>query len=162
MARRTSSMEVQVRVLIVANRTAATAALVQAVRARAQGGPATFHLLVPATPRGLHRVVDPEDNGRDEAEASLAAALPILSAAAGTQVSGHVGDPSPLSAIEDAVHLRGFDEIIISTLRRSVSRWTKLDLPHKARALGLPVTHVEPDSVDACVVEPRAPLGVAV
>jgi len=52
------------RVLIVANRTAATDKLLDAVRQRAQVGPATFHLLVPATPRGLHRLVDPEVAGR--------------------------------------------------------------------------------------------------
>jgi hypothetical protein len=139
---------------VVANRTAATPALLEAVRARSLAGPARFHLVVPATPRGLHRVTDPEDHGRTEAEANLQAALPLLSAAARTPVTGHVGDANPLSAIEDAVNLQGFGEVIISTLRTSISRWTRLDLPNKARALGLPVTHVEPDGVDACILAP--------
>lgn len=56
------------RVLIVANRTAATAALLEAVRERAGRDAAHFHLVVPATPHGLHRVVDPEVAGRTEAE----------------------------------------------------------------------------------------------
>lgn len=43
------------RVLIVANRGAATDRLLEAVRQRARSQPVAFHLLVPATPRGLHR-----------------------------------------------------------------------------------------------------------
>jgi hypothetical protein len=53
-----------------------------------------------------------------------------------------VGDPSPMDAIHDAVNLRGFDEIIISTLPTKVSKWLKLDLPSKVAGLGLPVTTV--------------------
>lgn len=145
---------VAARVLIVANRTAATAALLEAVRARAGQGPATFHLVVPATPRGLHRLVDPDAAGREEASRNLEAALPRLAAAAGSEVTGWVGDASPLAAITDAIHEAGFDEIIVSTLPTRLSRWTRMDLPRQARDLGLPVTHVDPDAVDACVVEP--------
>lgn len=142
------------RVLIVANRTAATAALLEQVRARARECPATFHLVVPATPRGLHRLVDPEVAGREEAGANLLEALPKLSAAAGSEVTGEVGDATPLAAITDALHETGaFDEIVISTLPRRFSRWTRMDLLTQARDLGLPVTHVDPDAVDACVVE---------
>jgi hypothetical protein len=53
-----------------------------------------------------------------------------------------VGDPEPLAAIQDAINIHGFDEIIISTLPSRVSRWLKLDLPHKVAGLGLPVTTV--------------------
>jgi hypothetical protein len=140
------------RVLVVANRTAATPALLETVRERTRRGPASFHLVVPATPRGLHRVVDPEVAGRDEARWNLEEALPKLAAAAGQPVTGAIGDANPLAAVADAIHLHGFDEIIISTLPRRVSRWTRMDLPSKVRALGLPVTHVDPDSLDACVV----------
>lgn len=131
------------RVLIVANRTAATEKLFEAVRARAQAGPATFHLLVPATPRGLHRVVDPEDAGREEAAAQLELALARLPEAAGSAVTGQVGVADPMAAISDTLHEQPFDEIIISTLPRRLSRWVHLDLPSKVRGLGKPVTHVE-------------------
>src|ERR671932_1332763 len=57
------------RVLVVANKTAATPALMQAVRERAARGPTSFTLLVPNTAHGLHRVVDPEDQQQTEAEA---------------------------------------------------------------------------------------------
>jgi hypothetical protein len=59
-------------------------------------------------------------------------------------VEGIVGDPDPSAAIQDAINLRGFDEIIISTLSPKVSRWLKLDLPSKVSGMGLPVTTVTP------------------
>lgn len=131
------------RVLLVANRTAATQGLADAVRARARRSPATFHLVVPAHPHGMHKVVDPQEGDEGEAEQGLAAALPVLSEAAGTPVTGHVGDAEPLMAIEDAVNRDTYDEIIISTLPHRLSRWLHLDLVSKARGIGLPVTHVE-------------------
>jgi hypothetical protein len=136
-------------VLVVAHQTAATPALLDAVRERARTGPATFHLVVPRQPAGLHKVVDPQDTGDDEASEVLAAALPKLSEAAGTEVTGALGDAEPLMAIEDAVNLGNYDEIIISTLPIGVSRWLKLDLVSKTRGLGLPVTHVSADKVSA-------------
>ncbi len=135
------------RVLVVANRTAATPALRTAVAERADRGPARFHLVVPASPHGMHRVVDPEVAGREEAAARLEEALPLLEEAAGSEVTGEVGTADPLAAIMDALHDHGFDELIISTLPRRISRWLGQDLPSKARGLGLPVTHVEvPDA----------------
>lgn len=131
------------RVLVVAHQTAATPALLEAVRDRTARGGARFHLVVPASAHGLHRVVDPEDNGQGEADDALRAALPLLSEAAGSEVTGEIGDGQPLSAIADAVNRDHFDEIIVSTLPRRVSRWLKIDLVSKARGLGLPVTHVE-------------------
>jgi hypothetical protein len=145
------------RVLLVANRTAATEGLLSAVRARAARGPATFHLVVPANPHGLHKVVDPQEGDEGTSERVLDAALPVLSEAAGSPVTGHVGDSEPLMAVEDAVNQGGFDEIVISTLPRRISRWLHLDLVSKARGLGLPVTHVEAaESVPASEPTPAA------
>jgi hypothetical protein len=135
------------RILVVANRTAATEALLDAVRARSAAGDATFHLVVPATPHGLDRLASPEDTGADEAAAVLRDALPALSTAAGQSVTGSVGDADPLSAISDEINTKPYDEIIISTLSHRVSRWMHLDLPSKARGFGLPVTHVQPQGV---------------
>lgn len=132
------------RVLVVAHKTAATPALIEAVRDRAARGPARFTLLVPNAAHGLHRVVDPEDQEHSEVDQVLALALPLLSDAAGSDVDGMIGDPSPMNAIQDAVNTRGFDEIIISTLPARVSKWMKLDLPSKLSGLGLPVTTVTP------------------
>jgi hypothetical protein len=128
----------------VAHKTAATQPLLDAVRERAQRGPAKFTLLVPNPAHGLHKVVDPEDLGADEARTVLDAAVPKLSDAAGAPVEGMVGDADPVAAVDDAVNLHGFDEIIISTLSPRVSRWLRLDLPSKVSGLGLPVTTVTP------------------
>jgi hypothetical protein len=135
-------------VLIVAHQTATTEALLQAVRERAQRGPAGFHLLVPRQAHGLHRIVDPQDSSNEEAAAVIIAALPRLTEAAGSEVTGSMGDSEPLAAIQDAVNLGEVDEIIISTLPLGVSRWLRLDLVSKTRGLGLPVTHVEASSRD--------------
>ncbi len=130
-------------VLVVANQTAATEGLIAAVRERAASRPATFHLVVPRQAHGMHRLVDPQDANDDEAQAVLDRALPLLTDAAGRPVTGSIGDPEPLAAIHDAVNLGHYDEIIISTLPSRVSRWLRLDIVSKTRALGLPVTHVE-------------------
>jgi hypothetical protein len=130
------------RVLVVAHRTAATPALLDAVRERAARGPCVFTLLVPNVAHGLHRVVDAEDQSEDAAQAVLELALPLLEEAAGAPVEGLIGDPEPLNAVQDAVNLQGFDEIIISTLPARVSRWLHIDLPSKLGGLGLPVTTI--------------------
>jgi hypothetical protein len=132
------------RVLVVAHRTAATPGLADAVRKRAASGPARFTLLVPRTAHGLHRLMDPEDTDSDEAQAVLERALPVLSQAAGSPVEGRIGDPAPLTAIEDALNSETFDEIIMSTLPQRLSRWLRLDLPSKAHGFGLPLTVVTP------------------
>ena len=130
------------RVLVVAHRTAATPALLDAVASRAAAGPATFTLLVPRVAHGLHRVMDPEDTDDSEAQMVLELALPLLEKAAGAPVGSLIGDHNPYDAVQDAVNIMGFDEIIISTLPLRVSRWLRSDLPSKLQALGLPVTTV--------------------
>jgi hypothetical protein len=131
------------RVLLVANRTAATEGLCDAVRTRVQRGPAVFHLVVPANPHGLHKLVDPQDGDDGDAAGALSEALPRLGEAAGASVTGHVGDHEPLMAIQDALSAAAYDEIVISTLPPRISRWLRLDLVSKAQDLGLPVVHVE-------------------
>jgi cell pole-organizing protein PopZ len=141
------SSKASVQVLVVAHKTAATQPLLDAVRERAERGPATFTLLVPNASHGLHKIVDPEDQGASEANAVIKHALPLLSEAAGAHVAGMVGDPDPLAAINDAINAHGFEEVIISTLPARLSRWLKLDLPSKVSGTGLPVTTVTPSEV---------------
>jgi hypothetical protein len=130
------------RVLIVAHRTAATPALLEAVRERAAKGPCAFTLLVPNAVGGLAKVMDPEDQPEDAARDVLALALPLLEQAAGGPVEGIVGDANPMDAVQDAINLHGYDEIILSTLPARVSRWLRLDLPSKVGGLGLPLTTI--------------------
>jgi hypothetical protein len=136
------------RVLIVAHQTADSPELLDAVSRRAGEGACAFTLLVPTRPRGLHRVVDPEDHGVAEAQARVAAALPVLSRAAGGEVAGIVGSHEPLAAIQDALNLLGFEEVIVSMLPARLSRWLHLDLPRKIRGLGVRVTTVIADERD--------------
>ena len=143
------SSETPTRVLVVAHRTAATQPLLDAVRERAERGPARFTLLVPNATHGLHKVVDPEDQDASEAQAVIDEAVSLLSEAAGTPVEGIVGAPDPGVAVHDAINLYGFDEVIISTLPTRLSRWLKLDLPSKVSGTGLPVTTVTPSEVPA-------------
>ena len=133
-------------VLVVARQTATSSGLLNAVRKRAEHGEVTFHLLVPGQPRDKHNVVDPREAGPDEARQMLDVALPKLSEAASQEVTGSVGDSEPLVAIENAIHLGDYDEMIISTLPLGASRWLRLDVVSKARRFGLPVTHVEAPS----------------
>jgi hypothetical protein len=130
------------RVLIVAHQTADSPALVEAVARRADAGSCSFTLLVPASSRGLHRVVDPEDHGMAQAECRLEAAIPLLTEAAGSEVVGMVGAHEPFAAVQDALNVFGFDEVMVSMLPMRLSRWLRLDLPRKVRALGVPVTEV--------------------
>jgi hypothetical protein len=131
------------RVLVVAHKTAATPALLEAVRDRAARGPAKFTLLVPNATHGLEAILDSGNHDQTtEAQQIIELAIPLLEEAAGGQVEGMVGDASPMNAIQDAINIQGFDEVIISTLPARVSKWLKLDLPSKITGLGLPVTTV--------------------
>ena len=120
------------RILIVANRTAAAPRLLKAVEHRAAETPCRFTLLVPDAA-----------NARD-ADWTLDTARRLLAKAAGAPVGGLTGGPDPFTAVKDAVATGDFDEIIISTLPRGVSKWLRRDLVTRVRGLGLPVTSIIP------------------
>ena len=125
------------RVLVVANRTAGSAELLNALCKQASARQVAVTLLVPAT----WDVVDPH-GGRETAERNLAAALRRLRAE-GLEADGTVGNPDPLVAVRDIWDPARFDEIIVSTLPAPVSKWLKLDLPRRVRRLtGVDVTHI--------------------
>lgn len=64
-------------------------------------------------------------------------------AAMGVPAQGDLGSSSPLQAIEKTCASDRFDEIIVATLPRHVSRWLRADLPHQAgRRFRLPVTTI--------------------
>jgi hypothetical protein len=121
------------RVLIVAYRTAATPALLEAVRDRAAHAPVRFTLLVPRS------YWDPDT---EEAALTLELALPLLDQAADDRVDGLIGAPDPFVAVQDALAREPFDEVIVSTLPARVSHWLRRDLPSRVEQLGLPVTVV--------------------
>jgi hypothetical protein len=136
-------------VLIVAHQGADSPQLIDAVARRSDRGPCTFTLLVPRRTRAPQLVRDLDDLGTEEAEARMTAALPLLSYAAGRSVVGMIGSHDPFATIKDAVNLLRFDEVMISMLPASISRWRSLDLPRRVRALGVPVIEVLAAETDA-------------
>jgi hypothetical protein len=138
------------RVLVVANRTAECDELLEALRERAAQGSAVFTLLVPATPTGVAWAADMH-SGTPDAEQHMRRAVERFREAGLEVTEGKVGDPDPLAATQDEINLGEYDEIVVSTLPTHLSKWLKLDLPHKVRGLGLPVTHVVGHEVKAPV-----------
>ena len=138
-------MAEQAYVLVVANKTAGSEELLKAMRERAAQGPARFHLVVPASPRGASWAFDMH-SGQDAAEHDLEGALERIRAE-GLEVEGEVGDPDPVAAVSDSANLGSYDEVIVSTLPKHLSKWLKVDVARKiGHATGLPVTHVEAHS----------------
>ncbi len=130
------------RILIISQRAANDSSLLDAVAARARESTADFTLLVPAVAHGLHRVVDPEDQCCAEAEARLEAAIPALSEAAGTPISGMIGGHDSFAAAWDALNAGAYDEVIVSEQSSRLARWLRIDLPRKIASLGVLVTVV--------------------
>ena len=142
--------EEKARVLVIANRTAASDELLEAVVQRVERGPAEFFLVVPATPRGASWMTD-MNAGEGAAEEHLGRALARWRDV-GIECAGSIGDADALAAASDAAHGGAYDEVIVSTLPRHVSKWLHLDLPHKvAHATGLPTQHVTAHESKAAV-----------
>jgi hypothetical protein len=133
---------VSARILVVANRTAESPELLEALKRRAQDGDCSFTLLVPSTPHGLAWAANTHA-GEGEAEDHRQAFVAELRDEGLDVGDAKVGDADPLAAIQDECNFARYDEIIVSTLPLKVSKWLHIDLPHKAgHATGLPVTHV--------------------
>jgi hypothetical protein len=117
-------------VLVVANRTADSPELLDALRVRAERGPVRFTLLAPAS------------TGREATARQLESALEVMRAA-GLDVDGHMGERDPAGAVHDAWDPGEFDEVIVSTLSAQTSKWLSINLPQRvAKFTDALVTHV--------------------
>jgi uncharacterized membrane-anchored protein len=129
------------RVLVVANKTAATPGLIEAVRERAATGPARFVLLVPNPDD--HLIFDRVGEDVRAGKQVLELALPLLQEAAGDEVEGVVANsPNAYDDIVEELSSRSYDEVIISTLPTHVSHWLHVDLPSRVGQFGVPVTTI--------------------
>jgi hypothetical protein len=133
-------------ILVVANVTATSDELLEALKQRAARGPTSFTLIIPATAFG---------GGRRTAHETLAAAVERL-LAAGLEADGNVGPDDPIVAVTEAWDPKRHDEIVVSTLPMRFSKWLHAGLPERiARLTGAPVTHViSQPSRPAVAVEP--------
>ncbi|MEM8925913.1 MAG: dodecin family protein [Actinomycetota bacterium] len=154
------------RTLIVANETLAGDRIPALVAERMEQGPCEFHILVPASrsrdtrrltavagdPLSGYAVVDATGlehaiaKDRADAEERLTGFTDRLDAL-GATYTREVGAADPAQAIANVMERASFDDIVISTLPSSVSRWLRIDLPSRVRrGYAVPVTVVTPDT----------------
>jgi hypothetical protein len=151
------------RYLVVANQTLQAAERREELRNRTSAGPCSFFVLVPDTKAAQYDAVAaggvlPQTGmwwwatyyarpaTDDEATAQARRRLSLMLAGLaeiGVVAEGDLGSSSPLEAMEKVLADHQFDEIIVATLPRRVSRWLGSDLPHQAeRRFNLPVTTI--------------------
>ena len=143
-------------VLVVANKTVGGDELAAVITERLAGEPCDFHLLVPVPPAppigiaagfsAMEAGVVPTIQGPDErelAEERLRYGLEWMRGL-GATVTGEVGESEAVraGALRRSTR-RPIDEIVISTLPTTLSRWLRQDLPSRVeRKFSLPVTVV--------------------
>ena len=122
--------------LVVANRTAAAPALLEALKARTD-----------ELERHVFIFVVPQEGGHGVAARQARARLTQMidrARAAGLICAGMIGDPDPYNAIMNALQFFRVDDIVISTLPATRSGWLRADLIERVRrASNKPVEHVE-------------------
>jgi hypothetical protein len=119
------------RILVVANRTASTPALLAEVGARAHAGASVTVLIPPEK-------ADNPDWTEEEAAR-------LVGDAANQQVECLDAGDDALDTIHDAVGADEFDAIIVCAKPAHLARWVHHDLPHRLEHLGLPVCVIPPD-----------------
>jgi hypothetical protein len=136
-------------VLVVANLTAASTHLLDALKSRSERGPIRVTLVMPAQGPGL--------GGKEAVRERLDEALEGMRAA-GLEAEGAVGDADPMEAVAECFDPARHDEAIVCTLPGRSSKWLQYDFPHRvARFTGVPVTHVVADDLRPAPATSPAP-----
>jgi hypothetical protein len=124
-------------VLVVANETVASRALVEMLEARASESPHRFTVIAPQggkTPEAAASAQDRLDKTVGELRQ------------VGFEVMGQVMDPDPFTSIQNAIHYHAPDEIIISTFPGHKSGWQRMNLVDRVRrSTERPVVHIAVD-----------------
>lgn len=148
-------------ILVVANQTLGGERLKEVVRERMGQGACTFTLVVPvvldagdvigkvgaveaAADSGAHwGLPSPTyEAARIQAVHRLSAGIQALSEL-GASVDGDIGEQDPVQAVRHCLAAKTYDEIIVSTLPKTVSRWLLQDVQHRIqRKFKVPVTTV--------------------
>jgi hypothetical protein len=127
--------------LVVANRTASSAPLRDALLAKAEDGRHMFIVVIPQEGgEGLHarrargRLTQVVERLRND----------------GLFAAGMIGDPDPYTATMNGVQFFRVDDIVISTLPETRSGWLRTDLIERVRrASGKPVEHIAAEAPTA-------------
>jgi hypothetical protein len=146
------------RILIVANRSIKGEALAAEVTERLAAEPCEFHVLVPVgtpiasavalgsaaadmTPTACFDLQTEREAAQERLDAALA-----WCQARGVEATGELSiDADVAGAAAKLVDSGGYDEVIVSTLHSTVSRWLRQDLPRRIeRKVDVPVTVVTP------------------
>lgn len=122
-------------ILVVANRTSSTPALLAEVHRRA-----------PAC--GDIGLMVPPEAGKHAEDWSLDDALRLVARAAGKPVTAVACGPEAAVTVHDLVAGNEYDEIILSTVPAHHARWHHHQLPDKIQKLGVPVTVIPPELDD--------------
>ena len=128
--------------LAVANRTASSPALLEALKARtAELERHVFIFVVPQ--EGGHGVAARQARARLTQMIDRARAADLICA-------GMIADPDPYNAVMNALQFFRVDDIVISTLPATRSGWMRADLIERVRrASNKPVEHVESTEAEA-------------
>jgi hypothetical protein len=118
------------RILVVAHRSVATPALLEAIERRSA---CEISLLIPDAADGR------------AGDWTFRHAVRLIERTSGAPVRGVLRRTDPFDAIAEALEADSYDEVVISTLPRARSRWLHRSLPRRVARLGVPVTVVTPE-----------------
>lgn len=135
------------RILVLANETADTGALLAVIATSARGD-AEVLAVAPALNSRLRHWVSDEDTARRLAKERLQRCVERLERA-GVNATGWIGDADPLQALRDALAFFQADLLIVATHPAGRSNWLAESLVERAsRHFAGPILHVTVDNAE--------------